>query len=92
MKLQLDTTTKTIKIEADVVLSELMELLDKILPGEWKKYTLQTNTTITNWSYPLIIKEYIKEQKTYPWYGDNNRFYCSTSNTQLKTGTYNIEA
>lgn len=53
MKIQLDTTQKTIKIEEQVKLSKLVETLERLLPkGEWKEFTLETNTTISYWSNP----------------------------------------
>jgi hypothetical protein len=56
MKLQLDTNNKTIKVEEQVGLAELVEILDKLLPnGEWKEYQLQTNTTIVWQNNPIVI-------------------------------------
>lgn len=61
MKIQLDTNAKTIKVEEDVNLSELISKLKKLLPkGEWKEYTLQSNTTIQWYTYPYIIYNYNK--------------------------------
>jgi len=55
MKIQIDTKAKTIKIEEEVKISELFEMLEKLLPkGEWKKYKLES-TVITNWANPIII-------------------------------------
>ena len=90
MRLQLDTDAKTIKLMDNVKLSELFEKLEKILPnGEWKKFTLETSTSITQWSFPTIIKEY-PAYPSYPWYystGTNlNKSDCS-----FKSGSYNIE-
>lgn len=66
MKIQLDTTNKTIKIEENVLLSKLMDTLNSLLPNkEWKKYTLETNTVISHWVNPYII-ERIKEVPVYP--------------------------
>jgi hypothetical protein len=64
MKLQFDTTNKTIKVEESVNLKELTETLEKLLPnGEWKEFTLQTNTVIQNFSSPVIIRE-----RNYPYW------------------------
>ena len=47
MKLQLDTEQKTIKIDQNVKLSELFEILEKMLPnGLWKEYTLEVGVQI----------------------------------------------
>lgn len=61
MKLQIDTTKKIIKLDEKVKLSELVKVLGKLLPGEWKEYTLETrnNDYVTCWSnyskYPYTI-------------------------------------
>jgi len=71
MKIQLDSEKKTIKIEGNVKLSDLVKHLESLLPkdspcGYWKDYELECNTMITYWSNPIIIKEY-----TRPWWGEN---------------------
>ena len=95
MKIQLDTTSKTVKIEEDVKISKLIEVLKKILPNDWKYFTLETHTTITHWSAPIIIREYptYPSHPTYPWYystGDIS--FKAETNYQLKSGVYNLEA
>ena len=56
MKIQLDTENKTIKLGKDVVLSKLIETLEKLLPnGEWKEFTLETHTVIRQWSHPVVL-------------------------------------
>ena len=57
MKLQIDTTARTIKIEESVNLGALIETLEGLLPGEqYKKFTLEV-TVITNWTSPVIIEK-----------------------------------
>ena len=61
MKLQLDTVGKTITLESNVQLSELVKHLDKLLPkdspfGHWKEFYLQTNTVINNWANPIYVQ------------------------------------
>lgn len=75
MKIQLDTENKTIKLEKDVVLSKLIETLDKLLPnGEWKEFTLETNTVIHHWSNPVVLPSVIPypvptyPRPYWPWY------------------------
>lgn len=73
MKIILDTSEKTIKVEGTVNLGELIETLEKMLPlGEWKSFKLETNSII-QWNIPIILKEYIKTSPlyppTYPWSG-----------------------
>ena len=75
MKIQLDTENKTIKLEKEVVLSKLIETLEKLLPnGEWKEFTLETNTVIHQWSNPVVIPSVIPypaptyPRPSWPWY------------------------
>ena len=57
MKLQIDTTAKTIKVEGAVNLKELMDAVKKFFPDEqWKDYSLEGSTVWTyippyTWSY-----------------------------------------
>jgi len=69
MKFQLDTKDKTIKVEGTVNLEELFEVLKKILPnGEWKQFSLESNTTIT-WVNPITIPYYpYYPPLPYPWW------------------------
>ena len=75
MKIQLDTENKTIKLEKEVVLSKLIETLEKLLPnGEWKEFTLETNTVIHQWSHPVVVPSVIpypvppSPRPSWPWY------------------------
>ena len=101
MKLQLDTSAKTIKVDENVNLGDLVKHLDKLLPkdspfGHWKEYEIQTNVTINNWSNPIIIDRW---QPSYPWYSSPfiiTSGYVSTGNQLLQegvsdiTGTYEV--
>jgi hypothetical protein len=55
MKLQIDTKARTIKIDENVKFNELIKVLDKLLPKEWKEYTLESNCTITWGTYPVYL-------------------------------------
>lgn len=69
MRIQLDTSEKTIKVEGTVPFKELIDTLKKLLPDrEWEKYTLESNTTIHNWSYPIYIEKW---RDPYPWWNQN---------------------
>lgn len=108
MKLQLDTTNKVIKLENSAELGELVKQLEKLLPkGEWKEFTLETNTVINNWNTPVVIREYPTYPviPTYPWYISSGSMHTygaggtplanSISNDErlsLKSGTWNVEA
>ncbi len=105
MKLQLDTTAKTVKIESDIKVSLLIKTLKAMLPNDWKDFTLQTNTIIQHWTNPIIYQPYIQPYQQ-PWY-----FTCQSTNTysgltsgsnvtsgsnyisasSLKAGIYNVE-
>jgi hypothetical protein len=66
MKLQLNTTDKTVTLEEAVKVGDLTDILEKLLPGEWKTYTIKTNTTF-NWGNPIIIREY-PQYPSYPYW------------------------
>ena len=41
MKIQIDTTTKTIQIEESIKLEDFFKLLEELLPNnKWKEYTI----------------------------------------------------
>ncbi len=105
MKIQLDTENKTIKLENDILLSKLIATLDSLLPNkEWKKYTLETNTTINHWHSPVVIEKFYPRPYEYPWFThgtyvsklDNSLSMKSMSvnadnKYQLKSGVFNVE-
>lgn len=76
MKLQLDTTLKTIKVEGNVNLKELVDTLERLLPmGVWKEFTLECNTTIVWQTNPIIVQPYYTPTQPWPqpwitWGGD----------------------
>ena len=68
MKIQLDTKSKNVKLDKSVNLGELHELLEKFLPdGQWKEYTLETNTVINNWTNPIVIDRWVPRPHC-PWW------------------------
>jgi len=87
MKIQLDTVNKTIKIEESARIEELLKVLKKILPDDWKKYTLETNVTINNWGNPIIIEKW---SHPYPWWSGTT--YCSNTLNTCAANVYNLEA
>lgn len=95
MKLQINTTEKTIKVEEKVNLKELLDNVKKLFPNnEWKEYTLETNTVINWTSNPIIIRDYTYPHypwTTQPYYYDgtisNEMFYVNGSDTT----TYLVE-
>ena len=97
MKIQFDTVLKTIKIEENIKLNDLIITLDKLFPQkEWIEFTLETNTIIQNWSYPIYI-----EKKPYEYWWQAPWVNCVSNNAieqpeypakyTLNNGTFNIE-
>lgn len=95
MKIQLNTTDKTIKVEENVELKELVNHLEKLLPkgspfGYWKDYKLKTNTTIYNWTNPIVIQPnyiqpfYVPYNQPQVWPGTT--INCESPNTISFTG------
>lgn len=105
MRIQLDTAQKIIKLEENVKLSELVEILEGLLPkGEWKNFTLETNTVIQHWNSPVVIERYVQSPYYGPWWGRVSGSISSLNSTsklspqsqprykgQLKAGVYNVE-
>ncbi len=80
MKLQLNTTDKTVTLEEAVKIGDLTDILEKLLPGEWKTYTVNTNTSI-NWGNPIIIREYPK-YPSYPYWWNSPIYSTNTGNVE----------
>lgn len=90
MRIEIDTINKTIKLLDAVSLKELFYKLRQILPnGEWKQFTLDTNTIVNHLSFPTVIEKYpkISYPSTPPWY------CCSTEDGSyhLKSGKYQAD-
>lgn len=102
MRLQIDTVLKTIKLENNIKIRELIENLKTLLPNDWMDFTLETNVTI-GWTNPIYIRDYpywgdypwYKTTTTSPYIGDitSGGMYKSNSsdNVQLNAGTFNVE-
>lgn len=80
MKLQIDTSAKTIKLEESAKIPELLSVIKKLLPNDWKDYTLETMTVINNWTNPIVWPSAIPYIPTW-------EITCSTS----PDGVYNVE-
>jgi hypothetical protein len=82
MKIGLDLDKKEITLEKNVDLQVFFKTIKKILPdGEWKKFKLNTNTTIT-YNYPVYY--------TYPLNYDWCKFdYSDTVTIGDGVGTTN---
>jgi hypothetical protein len=48
MKITIDSVLKTIKVESPTTLGEMIDFMDRIMPGQWREYTLETNVIIQN--------------------------------------------
>lgn len=84
MKVQLDSETKVIKVEGAPKFAELVDFLEKILPnGEWKEYSIETNTVINNWGNPYIIEKYYPyNYQPYWYYHPYPTITCSSKTAQ----------
>lgn len=91
MKLQIDTTNKTISIDIAVKLDELIDILDEMFPNNvWREFTLLTNIQI-NTLNPIIIREPYPYK--YPWWQPYYQEYGNIEykTTNLQNGIYNVE-
>ena len=67
MKIQIDTTLKTIKLETSENLGEFFKALELMLPNDlWKEFKLETNTII-NWNTPIIWQTDRMKGRTQSW-------------------------
>jgi len=55
MKLQIDTVAKTIKLEQSAKIVEFISLVKKLLPNDWKDYSIEAVQTIFDWNRPIYI-------------------------------------
>ena len=81
MKLQIDTVAKTIKIDQTVKIKELIDVLDKLLPKEWKDYSIETGSVIY-WPYYQVIN-YIWPQIYNPDIWTPYKITCGTSYVEI---------
>lgn len=96
MKIQLDTITKTIKIEESILLGEFIDKIKLILPKkEWRQFTIVPEI-LSNWINPIIIPWTIPAVPYYPYTPPVYPYYpwitCETSKTtyadrQISSGT-----
>lgn len=77
MKIQIDLTAKTIKLESNVNFGEFIEKMQQMLP-DWKEYSISTNTTIQWKEYPVWI---------YKPYERHNWWYSTAGNTTASLTT-----
>jgi hypothetical protein len=91
MKIQLDTTNKTIKVEGFILLGEFIDKIKVILPKkEWKTFILIPDVIISNWINPIIIPWSIPVVPVYPYTTPVYPYYpwitCETSETKYSNG------
>lgn len=85
MRLQIDTTQKTIKVEGNVNLLDLVETLERMLPdGVWKTFTLEANTQII-WSNPIQL---VPMWPYYPWWTPT--YYTTHTGVQVTGDSYTL--
>ena len=98
MKIQIDTSEKTIKVEESVNLGKFIQALKDMLP-DWEKYSLDTQTII-NWTNPVPIVPYrpwwepptTPQYPPYPWitYTDDNTTGGAAYSTSKAGTTANV--
>lgn len=99
MRIQIDTTAKTLKLDEAIKMSELMQALEMLFPkNEWKEFQLLTDVRI-DWTSPIIIERpalpwtwpyqpYTQPYHPYPWI----TYYDTTGNNyQFNTGIFDVE-
>ena len=102
MKLQIDTVNKTIKLEGDVNIHDLIKQVKQMLPNKtWREFTLETNTIINNWTNPIVVDDNWWRRPYRPWWNEPYYIYdgiktpiTSTnlySSDNLTGGTFNVE-
>lgn len=67
MKFKIDTEKKTVTIDGDTNIGELVSVLEKLYPKEWRSFlfvmdTPQSTATITHW---IGTQDYIHYPPTY---------------------------
>jgi hypothetical protein len=65
MKIQIDTKAKIIRIDETVKFDDLIKVLNKLLPKEWKDYSLETSSVI-KWYNPIVWHYYEPVPSIYP--------------------------
>lgn len=70
MKIQIDTSAKTIKLEQSAKITEIISVIKKLLPNDWKDYSLEAVTIINNWTNPIVWPTWpsYPSYPSYPWY------------------------
>lgn len=59
MNIQINTEEKTIKVDKEILLSDLFDLLNRFFPtGDWKEYHLQTNVVVNPTAFPIFIEKH----------------------------------
>jgi len=101
MKLQINTTDKTIKIDSDVLLSVLFDTLEKLFPDEvWEEFTLKTSSTIVGWINLLAVpwtRPYWPVESSRRWWEDRPWYEVTDGGSSdepeitLTAGTFNVE-
>lgn len=79
MKIQLDFGQKRIKIEEDVKLGSFIAKLKTLNIG-WENWTIETNTVINNWTYPITHPQ---PYWTNHYWWESQPFYNNTAGSYI---------
>jgi len=83
MKLQIDTVAKTIKLEQSAKIVEFISLVKKLLPNDWKEYSVMPVENIYNWVNPIYVPYtpmFTYTDSTEFKINSNTEVYCIESN------------
>jgi hypothetical protein len=86
MRIEIDTTEKSIKMLENIKLDELMELAQRLYPNDWREFKLIPHTEIRrDWTQPYITPAPYYEE--HPWitspntYPSTNPYYENPTTT-----------
>ncbi len=89
MKFELDTNSKTVKLLEDATLGDIIEVLEKVLGNEAKRYRIITH--VVNYNPVFISRPY--EIWTRPfWWQNPITIYGDGGSGGTSTGTFLLEA
>jgi len=87
MKLQIDTFTRRVRIEEEVNLYRLFEIINAVFPDKsWVDFTIESSPIVANeWVNPIVIDGIVHNIDTnHPWV--KKKSFSTTGE-----GVYNVE-
>lgn len=87
MKLTIDDSNKTVSVEGEVPIGQLIERLKKLLPDDWQNYKFSSNNTNINYipyNPPLDTQPYNPPYPNTPWSGQGSDIWYAKKNLNSK--------